>query len=71
MSFKAIVAIIVDVLLGVVLFLISVVHVHLTVRDKNGDGVIVPEYQVVIPILIIMGVTTAWWLLGRRRRKAL
>jgi hypothetical protein len=71
MSFRAIVAIIVDVLLGVVLFLISVVHVHLTVRDKNGDGVIVPEYQVVIPILIIMGVTTAWWLLGRRRRKAL
>jgi hypothetical protein len=71
MSFRAIVAIIVDVLLGVVLFLISVVHVHLTVRDKNGDGVIVPEYQAVIPILIIMGVTTAWWLLGRRRRKVL
>jgi hypothetical protein len=70
MSFRAIVAIIVDVLLGVVLYLISVVHVHLTVRDKNGDGVIVPEYQVVIPILIIMGATTAWWLLGRRRKTA-
>jgi hypothetical protein len=44
-----------------------VVHAFLVVKDKNGNYVQLPEYKMVIPILLIMGAVTAWWLLGRRK----
>ena len=66
MSFRAIVAILVDVVMTIALFLVTVVHIFFVVKDKNGDYVALPEYKMVIFILIVMGAVTVWWLLGRR-----
>lgn len=66
MPFRATVAIIVDVVLGGLLILLSVTHATL-VYHKKGVGVGLPQYQVIVPIIIIMVTATGWWLLGRRK----
>jgi hypothetical protein len=66
--FRAVVAILVDVVLGALLIILAVTHATL-VFNENGVGVAMHQYKLVVLIVAIMAIVTAWWLLGRRRRK--
>ena len=68
MSFRTIVAILVDLVLGGLLIVLAVTHASL-VFNKNGVGMVMPQYKLVVPIIVVMVVVTTWWLLGRSRRK--
>jgi hypothetical protein len=77
MSIRALVAILVNIVMTVVLFFVTVVHATFATQHKDGaffgqkvvHYYLVLEDQMMAPILIIMGAVTVWWMLGRRKTK--
>ena len=61
MSFRAVLAAVVDVTLGSLLLLLYVTHAHITMRTR-----IIPAQWIYAAILFAIAVATGWWLLGRR-----
>lgn len=67
MSFRAKVAIFVDMSLGIALLLLYLTRVHLTV-GTSGVSAMVPAYWLYSIAIVVAGATTTWWLIGRQSR---